>query len=125
MAKRVLIVDDDPDLAALLRTKLELRGIEVRVALDGPLALQEAQRFRPDLIILDIMFPAGGGLTVLQRLKLSVFTNTKPIVVVTASDEAAIKEKALHLGVAAYIHKPFDTERLIADIQQLLEPAAQ
>ncbi|MER3425158.1 MAG: hypothetical protein C4293_19960, partial [Nitrospiraceae bacterium] len=85
MAKRVLIVDDDPDLAALLRTKLELRGIEVRVALDGPLALQEAQRFRPDLIILDIMFPAGGGLTVLQRLKLSVFTNTKPIVVVTAS----------------------------------------
>jgi len=83
--QRILVVDDDTDTVQLLTGLLQTAGYTVLAALDPNQALMQAQRERPALILTDILMPAGGGLSVLKRLKMSAKTGTIPIIVVTAS----------------------------------------
>jgi DNA-binding response OmpR family regulator len=108
MSDRILIVEDDQDVARLMAARLASVGYEVRAVVDGALAIKEAQGFRPNLVVLDLMLPAGGGQSVLQRLKLSSHTNTIPVIVVTGVESEESKRQLMKQGVAAYLRKAYE-----------------
>jgi DNA-binding response OmpR family regulator len=122
MSDRILIVEDDQDVARLMAARLASVGYEVRAVVDGALAIKEAQGFRPNLIVLDLMLPAGGGQSVLQRLKLSSHTNTIPVIVVTGVESEESKRQLMKQGVAAYLRKPYEPQALIAKVKELVRP---
>ncbi len=124
MAKsKILIIEDDPDLRTILVTRLTASGFEVKTAQDGVLAIKEAHSFQPQLIILDLMFPAGGGNSVLRNLKMSNQTSSIPIIVLTAMKNENKKAEVLKLGVAAYLEKPYNPDQLLQEIQRHLSTA--
>src|SRR5918992_4142988 len=114
--RRVLVVDDDIDVVRWLTRHLEKAGYAVAAALDGSQAMTQAQRFRPDLVVLDVLMPAGGGLTVLDRLCMSSKTNTIPVVILTASEEPEIGQRAQAAGVMRVLQKPCDPVVLLDTI---------
>jgi DNA-binding response OmpR family regulator len=122
MSDRILIVEDDQDVARLMAARLASVGYEVRAVVDGALAIKEAQGFRPNLVVLDLMLPAGGGQSVLQRLKLSSHTNTIPVIVVTGVESEESKRQLMKHGVAAYLRKPYEPQALIAKVKELVRP---
>ncbi|MBD0305986.1 MAG: response regulator transcription factor [Nitrospiraceae bacterium] len=122
MSDRILIVEDDQDVARLMAARLASVGYEVRAVVDGALAIKEAQGFRPNLVVLDLMLPAGGGQSVLQRLKLSSHTNTIPVIVVTGVESEESKRQLMKQGVAAYLRKPYEPQALIAKVKELVRP---
>ncbi len=82
-----------------------------------------ADQLGPDLIILDLMLPGGGGLGVLVRLKMSVLTNDIPVLVLTGMQDPDYKEKVLEKGVDAYLQKPYDPVELLTEIKRLIGEA--
>lgn len=118
--KRVLVVDDDPDLVKILSINLLAEGFEVSTAFDGVSAVMRAHRDQPDLILLDIMMPAGDGFSVLERLKSSTKTFNIPIVIVSAMPKEDIEEKTKQAGAVRYFSKPFDLQVLINYIKDSL-----
>jgi GAF domain-containing protein/ActR/RegA family two-component response regulator len=122
----ILIVDDALDNLNLLYTTLTQRGYEVRKAINGSMALMGVQAAPPDLILLDIRMPDMDGYEVCQRLKASPETHDIPIIFLSALDEPLDKVRAFSLGAADYITKPFQTEEVLARIEnQLLLQAAK
>lgn len=121
MPKRILIIEDDRDLASLLAARLIAAGFEVHHAADALMGLQAAQRFTPQLIILDLGLPAGGGRSLLERLRASIVIGAIPVVVLTASEDQALKAQILQLGVAAYMHKPYDATQVLAEISRIFD----
>jgi DNA-binding response OmpR family regulator len=117
MAGKILIIEDDKDMAMVLAMRLTKAGYEVHTALDAAFGVKEAHQFKPQLIILDLMLPAGGGFAVLDRIKLSTHTNQIPIFVLTGSDSDQYKQKVMGLGVQQYIQKPYDFDHLLAQIK--------
>lgn len=117
---KILVIDDEVDITKVLKKRLSTAGFDVIIAMDGYQGTEFAYKELPDLIILDLMLPAGGGLSVLKNLKLSVKTNDIPIVVLTAMRDEKYKKDILNTGVEAYLEKPFDAEKLIAVIRDLL-----
>ncbi len=118
---RILLIEDNPDLAFGLRTNLEIEGYEVAVAEDGPSGLAEAQRGRVDLVILDLMLPGLDGFRVLKALRedgLGV-----PVLILTARGEEADKVRGLRLGADDYVTKPFGLLELLARVEALLRRA--
>lgn len=120
MAKRVLIADDEPNIVTSLEFLMERAGYETRVATNGQEALDLAEAFRPDLVLLDIMFPVKSGYEVCQRLKSDPATRGIKVVVLSAKGRDVEVAKALELGADAYITKPFSTRELVAKVQELL-----
>jgi len=119
--KKILIIEDNVDIAGLMRDMLVKEGFDVATCEDGYQGVQLTHKGKPDLIILDLMLPAGGGFTVLQNIKLSMHTRSIPVVVLTASKDSAHKEKAMKFGVDAYLEKPYDSKQLVETIRTLLE----
>ena len=117
---KILIVDDDPEIRKLLSIKLVKEGYEVVVAVDTYDAIQGVHGKRPDLVVLDIMLPAGGGLNVLKNIRSIPASAMTPVVVLTAIDDEEMRQKIEQAGVEAYIRKPFDYEVLSATIKDLL-----
>ena len=117
--KRVLVVDDDPDIIESVRFPLEKRGYEVLVARDGNQGLTLAEKECPDLVILDMMMPKRSGFLVLEKLRR---THTAPIhvIMITANEGSRHKAYAEMLGVDDYIRKPFAMDRLIDSVDSLL-----
>jgi DNA-binding response OmpR family regulator len=122
MPKRVLIVEDEQDIAMVLCHRLQDAGYEVAAAPDAIMAISECHKFKPNLVILDLMLPAGGGLSVLRNLRQSVRTNLIPILILTGSKDAALKKAVLDAGADAFFEKPYDHLELIATIKRLTEP---
>lgn len=114
--KKVLVVDDDKDFLFLMARKISEDGYQVFTALDGIQALKLAYNEIPDVIILDIMLPAGGGISILKKLKGSTKTHVIPVIAITASDDPGIKEEALENNAAEFMIKPFSPEELIEKI---------
>lgn len=110
---RILVVDDDKDMILLLTRLLQKAGHTVLTALDASQAVMQAHREKPALILLDIQMPAGGGLTVIDRLKMSTKTNTIPIVVLSASQDPEVEARALAAGVTRFLRKPCDSAVLL------------
>jgi DNA-binding response OmpR family regulator len=121
--KRVLVAEDDPDLALGLKNNLEIEGYEVRVARDGDEALASALQWRPDLLILDLVMPKLDGMRVLRSLRER---DTKiAVLVLTARGEEADKVRGLKLGADDYVTKPFGLLELLARVESLLRRAGK
>jgi DNA-binding response OmpR family regulator len=117
---KILIVDDDPDILKLLRFKLSQEGYKVVVAVDAYTGIQSAHREKPDLIILDIMLPAGGGYHTLKSIRLTPQGSQTPIVILTGMRDAELQQKIQAEGVEAYLQKPVDYSVLSETIKRLL-----
>jgi len=114
MAKKILLIDDEVELAKAIAVRLGARGYKVVVANDGSDGLLKAIVEKPDLIILDIMMPGINGLEVLRRLKDSPDTRDIPVIMLTCKGESQFIFKAQELDIVDYVIKPFDTVELLA-----------
>jgi two-component system response regulator (stage 0 sporulation protein F) len=120
MGKKILIVDDDKQIAFLLASRLKANEYETVVAYDAVQAVAKAIRERPDLILLDIKMPGGGGLSVLDHLRNSAHTALTPVIIITAHWNLDILETAKQKGATGFISKPFKTEDLLPKIRKTL-----
>lgn len=119
---RILIVEDNEDLAFGLRTNLEVQGYEVALAADGPAGLSRASQERFDLLVLDLMLPGMGGIDVLKELRKN--DARTPVLILTAKGNEVDKVTGLRLGADDYVTKPFGLMELLARVEALLRRAA-
>ena len=117
MAKRILVVEDDGNIADLIRIYLEKDGFEVKIAGDGGSAIQMFREYSPDLILLDVMLPVMDGWQVCSMIRK---TDKTPIIMLTAKEETDDKVHGLELGADDYITKPFEVKELLARIHAVL-----
>jgi DNA-binding response OmpR family regulator len=120
MAKRVLIVDDEPNIVESLQFLLEDVGYAVRTAGDGGQALERAADFQPDLVLLDVMMPVRNGYEVCQALKADPATRDARVLMLSAKGCDVEIAKGLEVGADAYMTKPFATRELLAKVRELL-----
>ena len=119
--KKILIVDDDPDIVTAIRTAFGESGAQLVEAGDGNTALELAERDEPDLIVLDAMLPKRSGFLVLEKLKGKKPRGSKPyVIMITGNQGKRHQQWALSLGVDEYLNKPFRMERLINSAEKLL-----
>ncbi len=124
-SKKILIVDDDPDVRLGLHVRLAANGYETSFASDALTAIAEARKRQPDLIILDLGLPAGDGFVVMERLGRLASLSVIPIIVVSARDTRANHDRAIKAGATAFLQKPVDNEELLAVIRRALGEAAE
>jgi len=120
ISKRILVVDDEEDIVALVRIRLEAEGYEVLVASDGQQALDTAKKEMPNLIILDLMLPKIDGYKVCRMLKFDERYKKIPIILFTARSQSSDKDLGMEVGADAYLTKPFDSKVLLDSIKRLL-----
>ncbi len=123
MRKKILIVEDNEDVALGLTIRFAGAGFEVRsvaTAVDGMKAID---LFEPDLVLLDLLVPGGGGYSVLKALRRAPHTGHVPVIIMTGLDDKEYKDKIRALGVNAFLEKPCDPERLMAMARDLLDIA--
>jgi twitching motility two-component system response regulator PilH len=118
--KKILIVDDDPDMREGLHVRLTANRYETFFATDALSSLVEARKHKPDLIILDLVLPAGDGFLVMERLKTFRSLAEIPIIVVSGRDSYQNRERALRTGAKAFLLKPVDDAELLAVIRRVL-----
>jgi len=123
--RRVLIIDDEIDLAELLAYNLGAAGYETRVAHDGRAAITAAHEFQPHAIVLDVMMPELDGLEVSRRLRTDVSTRDIPILMLTARAEEADEVRGLEAGADDFVAKPFSMKVLEARVEALLRRAGE
>lgn len=124
MAK-ILLIEDEKDIALVLAKRLTSLGHKVLVGTDAYQGLSLARKEEPDLIILDLMLPAGGGLSVLEHIKAIPSIAATPIIVATALRSEDMEKKVLEAGADAFFEKPYDFEKLgklIRDLTQKSGP---
>ena len=114
---RVLVVEDDEEIAQVLQRSLRLEGYEVRVAGDGETALDQSAAFNPDLVILDLGLPKLDGMEVARRLRSA---DDVPILMLTARDALEARVEGLDAGADDYLVKPFERQELLARLRALL-----
>jgi DNA-binding response OmpR family regulator len=114
---RVLIVEDDDDIAQVLQRSLRLEGYETRIAADGEAALGAANDFVPDLVVLDLGLPKLDGMEVAKRLRSA---DDVPILMLTARDALESRVEGLDAGADDYLVKPFERQELLARLRALL-----
>jgi DNA-binding response OmpR family regulator len=112
--KKVLIVEDDADVRLGYQVLLKAHHYDTAFAIDGVSAISEANKQQPDLIILDLGLPAGDGFVVLERFRAIPSLASIPVIVVSARDVHANKERALKAGAKAYLQKPWNDTDLLA-----------
>jgi CheY-like chemotaxis protein len=117
---KILIIDDDPVARRVLHAALTAKNHQTVIASDAAAAISEAQRSRPDLILLDLGLPAGGGMLVLQRLATFPRLAVIPVVVISGQDPAAAAQPALDAGARAFLPKPVRPEDVVAKVEELL-----
>ncbi len=123
MAKKILIVDDEPNILTALEFLLQRSGYEVLVAQDGGQALQLVDMHRPDLVLLDVMMSVTSGYEVCQRMRERSDLQHIKIVMLSAKGREAEVNKGLSMGADCYITKPFSNKDLLARIDEVLHEA--
>lgn len=118
--KRILIVEDEPDVVDLIEINLKSFGYQISCVDNGADALLKVQNQRPDLIILDLMIPKVSGLEVCKILKKNIDTATIPIIILTAKSEEVDRIVGLELGADDYVTKPFSPRELSLRVQSVL-----
>src|SRR5580698_11051329 len=122
--KKILIVDDDPDIRQGMHVRLKANDYDTFFAADAFSGVAEARKHRPDLIILDLGLPAGDGFTVMERLHKVPFLAVIPVIVVSARNGLGNQKRAFDAGARAFLQKPVNDAELLAVIRQALgEPA--
>jgi len=123
MAETLLLVDDEPELLAVLRRGCEQHEYRVQTAGGGPEALAQASAQPPDLIVLDLMMPDMSGLEVCRAIRSDERLRNVPLILLTARHETPFKVLALDLGADDYLIKPFDFDELLARVRARLRRA--
>lgn len=118
--RRILVVDDEPQITRVLRTSLSSQGYDIRVANDGETALEIMKDWAPDLVITDLSMPNMDGLELCRRLRPSTQV---PIIVLSVRGEERTKVQALDAGADDYVTKPFGIEELLARVRANLRRA--
>lgn len=121
MTRRILIVDDEPNIVLSLEFLMQQSGFDVAVARDGEEALAQMAAFRPDLVLLDIMLPKLNGYEVCQKLRENPDWAGVKVVMLSAKGRELEVSKGLALGADAYVTKPFSTRELIDQVRRLLD----
>lgn len=121
MQKKILVVEDDAELVALLSFNFKRAGFSVGTALDGIAGLKKARSLLPDLILLDLMLPELDGLAICEILRRDQSTHSIPIIMMTAMSSQLARLTGLECGANDYITKPFSTKTLVARVKTLLD----
>ena len=115
--KKIIIVEDDLDFAKVVKMRLEKVGYKVTIALDTYLGMRDIVKNEPDLIILDLMMPAGGGFTLLERLRQNPATVTFPVITLTGKRiDDLVRDRAKAYDVADIFQKPYDPAKFVERI---------
>ncbi len=120
MKKKILVVDDEPQIVHLLSQRLKANGYETYAANDSYQCIKMTREVKPDLILLDMKMPAGGGLHAFETLKSSVFTSNIPIIFITAYPGEEVKKQVEELGADGFFAKPFSSVDLLNRIKELI-----
>lgn len=120
--KTVLIVEDDKQIALALGIRLTAMGYSIVSAGDAVMAVSQARKSEPDVILLDIGLPGGDGFVVAERLKQLAKTAVTPIIFITASKQAGLRERAAKLGAVRFLEKPFKATDIADAIETALTP---
>ena len=123
MTKKILIVDDEPNIVISLEFLMKKEGFEVAVAVDGEEALAKVDSFRPDLVLLDVMMPKKSGFEVCEALRADPEKTGLLVVMLTAKGRETEVAKGLAIGADAYVTKPFSTKDLVAKVKGMLGTA--
>jgi CheY-like chemotaxis protein len=121
---RVLVVDDNPQNTELVQAYLETLPVEIASAVDGVEAMQVADRFRPDLILLDVMMPRMSGFEVCQKIKSNPALRDTVVIMVTALHEVGDFERAVECGCDDFLTKPVNKLELVTRVRSLLRVRA-
>lgn len=121
--KKILIVDDEPDIVALVSYNLQKEGFSISSAFDGEDALKAVRKEKFNLIILDLMLPGIQGMELCNMLRSSEETSSIPVIMLTAKSEELDKVLGLEMGADDYITKPFSPRELIARVRAVLRRA--
>jgi len=125
VSKKILIVDDEPNIVTALEFLLQKSGYEVLVAQDGEAALKQVEQYLPDLVLLDVMMSVKSGYEVCQRMRERADWQHIKIIMLSAKGREAEVNKGLSLGADYYLTKPFSNKELVAKIDELLGAAAR
>src|SRR5690625_402123 len=118
MKEKILIIEDEENIARVLQLELEFEGYEIGIAHTGPDGLIQYREHEWDLILLDLMLPGLNGLDVLRRIRAT--ENKTPVILLTAKNDVEDKVAGLDLGANDYVTKPFEIEELLARIRAAL-----
>ncbi len=119
--KRLLLIDDDPNLILLVKDYLEFRGYEVIPASNGREGLEAMRNFTPDLIICDVMMPEMDGYTFVETIRSNSATDWVPVIFLSARGQTADRVRGLTTGADVYMVKPFEPEELVAQVEASLK----
>jgi two-component system response regulator VicR len=118
--KKILCIEDEPEMIDLIRLILERRGFNVQGAAGGMEGIKKVRELRPDLVLLDLMMPDMDGWEVYQQMKADASTRDIPVIVVTAKAQSIDKVLGLHIAkVDDYIAKPFSPQELLASVEKV------
>jgi len=121
MTKKILIVDDEPNIVISLEFLMKREGFLVVVAVDGEEALQKIAELEPDLVLLDVMMPLKSGFEVCQEVRANPAWAAIKIIMLTAKGRDTEVHKGMALGADAYVTKPFSTKDLVTKVRSVLE----
>lgn len=117
--KKILVVEDDKNIALGLSVRLRANSFEIKLAYDAVTGMTEANRWKPDLILLDISMPGGGGILLAQRIRQLTPIAATPIIFLTASKQPELRTQAMELGAADFFEKPYDADALLTSIRRV------
>jgi DNA-binding NarL/FixJ family response regulator len=123
--KRLLLIDDDPNLILLVKDYLEFRGYEVITAENGQEALEVLQQDTPDMIICDVMMPQMDGYSLVEHVRKDPRTSWIPVLFLSAKGQSQDRVKGLNTGADVYMVKPFEPEELVAQVESSLKQASR
>ncbi len=121
MAKKIALVDDEPNILLSLEFLIERAGYDVQTASDGDAALALVESWQPDMLILDVNMPKRDGFEVCQSLRANPNFKDLKIIMLTAKGREVEREKGLAIGADDYVTKPFSTQEIIDKVKALLE----
>ena len=120
MKKKILVVDDEPQIVRLLTLRLKAKNFDVISAYDGYQCVQVAKAELPDLILLDIKMPLGGGIKAFEKMKSISSTSNIPVIFITAFPSVEVKKLVMEMGAEDFVSKPFNSALLIDKINKVL-----
>ncbi len=123
--RRLLLIDDDPNLILLVKDYLEFRGYEVVTAENGREALEVLEKDIPDMIICDVMMPEMDGYSLVKNVREDPRTSWVPVLFLSAKGQSQDRVKGLNTGADVYMVKPFEPEELVAQVESSLKQAAR
>ena len=120
MPKKILVVDDEPQIVHLLSARLKASGYETYGANDSYQCIKMTKEVNPDLILLDMKMPAGGGIQAFNNLKSSIYTQDIPVIFITAYPGPEVEKQVKELGADGFFAKPFNSVDLLNQIKNLI-----